>query len=235
MATFNPSSITAEKSIWQVWKMARRVRRNRFNEIVLGLSVLALFTYVLVSSQSPHYFAETVRSWSSTGLGFASTILGFLVAGFTIFVTMANKTMLIYMEMIPEVQSGLSNLKYNIAVFFETFFVYLGFSLLCIFVVVFGPADGVLSRLAAVLPEGSQMVFRQFAARASFFIMGGWFILLALELKSFVFNIYHLVMSLIRWAAEFPDVAVPKPAIKPSAQPSKIESRGETEKISRGA
>jgi hypothetical protein len=204
MTTDDKSSFTAETSLWQVWKMARRVRRKGFNEVVAGSAALVMLAYVTLSKQTPHDMGEMVRGWADTGLGFSATILGFLVAGFTIFVTVSNRSLLIAMEGVKE-KSGLTFLKYNFAVFFETFICYLGFAAVCICVLVSGPSGGLTSQLVSLLPSGIYGVLHPFIPRASAFVMGTWFVLLILELKSFVYNIYHLTMTSIRWDAEHPN------------------------------
>jgi hypothetical protein len=130
MAKFDPSSITQERTLWSIWKQARRIRRSRFNEISTGIVVVLLSVFAMFSHRSAHDFAEMVRVWANIGLGFAATILGFLVAGFTIFATLSKPSLLSQMAQTTEPKSQLSYLKYNFSAFFEVFGYYVSFRLL---------------------------------------------------------------------------------------------------------
>jgi hypothetical protein len=205
MTDIEPDNITAEKSLWAVWKMAHRVRRNRFNRICAILVICVMGLYVCVSKQTPREIADMDVGLANVGLGFAATILGFLVAGFTIFATLARPSLLAAMAQHTEDHSGLSYLKYNFSVFFETFGWYLGFAGLCIAVLILGAAGGVATQLIGLLPNQLQLVFDRILPRLCAFLIGVLFVVVCLELKSFIFNIYHVVMTSIRWSVEYPD------------------------------
>ncbi|HEV2292240.1 MAG TPA: hypothetical protein VGR35_00195 [Tepidisphaeraceae bacterium] len=202
MALIDPSTITAETSLWEIWNAARRVRRNAFNQWTLRVTAAVAVLYVLTSKQSAHEFAEMLRVWANIGLGFSAQILGFLVAGFTIFATLSKPAMLASMAAHQEKKSGLSYLKYNFFVFFETFGWYVGFAGLCVIILLFGAPGGAVTQLSRAL--GSfRHPFEVLLTRGCTVVVAVWFVLLCLELKSFVFNIYHVVMTSIRWTVEF--------------------------------
>jgi hypothetical protein len=51
---------------------------------------------------------------------------------------------------------------------------------------------------------------RQLIAKAAAIVVGAWFFLLGLALKSFIFNIYHVVMTSVRWTVEFEQQPIPE-------------------------
>jgi hypothetical protein len=159
--------------------------------------------YTVLTRQSPGELAVLVRGWASVGLGFAATILGFPIAGFTIFSTLTAPELLAQMAVLIEKKSGLTYLKYNFFVFFETFGWYVGFAGLCVIVLVFGAGGGPISLLTHSLPANLENGVRQIIVRVTVLVVSVWFVQLCLELESFVFNIYHVVMTSVRFACEF--------------------------------
>ena len=203
--TFNPASITAERSLWEVWTAVRRMPRCVFNRRCLIAAVLAMLPYVILTKQSTQEIAESARSVASDGLGFAAAVLGFLVAGFTIFATLSKPSLLSNMARITDERSGVSYLKSSFYVFFETFGWYLGFAACSVVIAVFGKKGVPISFAASLLPAFAHALMTTVIARSTMFVVGIWLIWLVLELKSFMFNLYHVVVMSIRWTIEYPD------------------------------
>jgi hypothetical protein len=204
----NPDDLMAEKSLWQIWRMSLRLRRNRFNLCAIIVVMSALIPVAFMTNQSPREISEMVRKWAEVGLGFAASILGFLVAGFTIFATLTRPKLLAAMARVKEDRSGLSYLKYNFGAFFETFGWYVGFSVMCVFILVFGASGGAIQQVANAFGG----TVRAIVARTGMVLMGASFFWILLELKSFIYNIYHVMMTSISWMIEFdPELSQPEP------------------------
>jgi hypothetical protein len=201
VSDFDPAEITREKSLWDVYKLCRKLPRRRSRAALELSSVALLVAYVLLSNESSSALAERVRSWATVGFGFSVAILGFLLAGFTIFATMTRTDLAVEMAKQKEDETGLSYLKYNFAAFLDVFIKYLAFVGIYLAIVLFGPPGGLASILLNYLPSGGEIEKRILAA-AGVVAVGYFLVHMLVALWAFVFNVYHVVMTAIRWEAE---------------------------------
>jgi hypothetical protein len=196
----SPSSFTKEKSLWAVYKQARRIPTNRFNAVTTVLVFVACFVTCWLSPQDISDTVRFVREIATLGFNASLTVLGFLVAGFTIFATISNPNMLVRMGIMRHPESGLSWLKHTFFVLIRVFIYYLVYTVLCFLVIIFGVKNGLVSVLIEFSPNPVSIKF--LVAKIIFVILisGQYFLLM--QLKSFIYNVYHSVMAALRWKAE---------------------------------
>lgn len=195
--SFNDKELTSEKSLWDVYKLSRRILPSKFQIILLLITMLALGVnaFMLVSDDS--VLLSDVRKWSELGFNFSITTLGFLIAGFTIFATLSKPKMMLAMMEHTNSETGLPTLKYNFFTFMKVFIAYIAISIVYLMVMILGQPDGFLSNIIAFLPNDE--CIKSIAIKVSYILIGGSFVYLLLLLKSFVFNIYAIVMNFLRW------------------------------------
>lgn len=195
-----PKDLTKEKSLWDIYCASRRIPSGRFNKvttlIVLGLLVLQCW----VSEQSVSSTIDVVRRAADMGLATTLSTLGLLLAGFTIFATVSQPSLSLRMAEVLHEGSGLSWLKHNYFIFFRVLIYYLAFSLFCLFIIMFGHKNGLLGTLVSYSPYPTELKF--LIAKFSYVLFFTGLYFLILQLKSFIFNIYHAVMTALRWKAE---------------------------------
>jgi hypothetical protein len=75
-------------------------------------------------------------------------------------------------------------------------------------VLIFGSPMGPLAQLGLLLPHDANCIYAELLARAGFVVSSWGFIFLCLELKSFVFNIYHVLMTMISFNVQFGDKSI---------------------------
>ena len=100
-------------------------------------------------------------------------------------------------------ESGLSWFKYNFFVFMRVFIYYLVFAALCLFVILFCDASSGIARVTDLSPEPA--FTKTTLVRAAFVMIGTGLYFIVIQLKSFVFNVYHVVATWVRWEAENPE------------------------------
>src|SRR5690348_13705139 len=83
------SDLFVERNLWQIFRQGRPFYRNRFNRIVVicGATLLSGFAALHFARPGipPNAIADlraVFSLWTTAGLSFAATILGFLLAGF---------------------------------------------------------------------------------------------------------------------------------------------------------
>jgi hypothetical protein len=190
--------LTSEKSLWSVWLLSRKTRgRNRTVYIAASAAIGTLAgAESWFSNLSTSDVAARVQAWVADGFNLSVAILGFLLAGFTLFPTMMKPSLAIALAQHEHPTSGLSYLKHNLAVFMAVFVEY--WLLLCTHLLArfFGDKAGVLASAIHGLPTARLLV----SVAACLVAMQLTHAVLALQ--SFIFNVYHVVMSGVRWDAE---------------------------------
>lgn len=195
--SFKDSDLTSEKSLWDVYKLSRRILPSKFQVfIVVTVTVfLAFNSFILTDDNS--LVLKDVRKWAEMGFNFSITTLGFLIAGFTIFATISKPKMMLAMMDHKNNETGLPTLKYNFFAFMKVFIAYILFSFLFLTIVLFGQKGGFVSNVIDLLPHSD--CIKSISIKTFYTIVGGSFVYLLLLLKSFVFNIYAIVMNFLRW------------------------------------
>ena len=195
------SDLTKEKTLWQIYKAARVIRESPFNKWSSLAVFLGLGADSLLSGPAGVEFART-RELATLGFTTALAVLAFLIAGFTIFVTVCRPGLLVRMAVLRHPETELSWFKYNFFTFMRVFAYYIVFAFFCLVVILFGEPGGILSRLVQYSPEHA--VVKIYLARLGFVILGTTTYFALVQLKSFVFNVYHVTATWIRWEAENP-------------------------------
>lgn len=198
--SFDPKDLTKEKRLWDIYIASKRIPFSRFNAITTAFVFILLLANSWFTTQPVEETIELVRDLSRTGLAVALSTLGFLLAGFTIFATVTQPSLSLRMAEIAHPDSGLSYLKHNYFVFLRVFIYYLLFSIFCLFIIMFGHKGGLIPLLVSYSPYPEQVKFA--VVKASYVLLFTGYYFLVMQLKSFIFNIYHSVMTSLRWKAE---------------------------------
>jgi hypothetical protein len=197
---FRPSDLTTEKSLLAIRLAARRIPTSAFNQFVVGITAVLIGGYSLLPGSTAAILAAKTREIAEMGFGFATSILGFLIAGFTVFATITKEDLFKRMAVFEEPKSKLSYLKYNFFAFMKVFIDYLSFCGLCVFIKLAAFPSGPISTFVSSLPGGN--LTELWFARIGFLLITTTFVYVLLLLKSFVFNTHHVVMTSIRWSME---------------------------------
>lgn len=194
-----PKALLAEKSLWDIYKQSRKIPFNKFN-VVCTLSVFILVTIQYCMLTDPLSLKlQEIRNLAFFGLTTSATILGFLLAGFTIFATISQPDLLVAMSAHRHSESQLSYLKHNFFIFIRVFIYYLAYTVGCLLILIFGIKSGLMHKIVEYFPIRYAM--KEWLIGAAYvFLYAGMFYLI-MQLKSFIYNVFHAVMTAIRWKA----------------------------------
>lgn len=194
------SDLLKEKSLWQVYKTSRKIRFSKFNNYFSIVFAVASAAFCL-RSKSDAVLADQLLAFATTAFSFGIAQLGFLLAGFSFFATVADKEMFCRMAEKDHAQSGLSYVKYNFFVFMRVFVEYLVFSVVSLaLMVILTKGIGIRESLSEALSSSPNAKHAIAASSLGLFVGGMMYLLL--QLASFIFNIFHVVMTSIRWALQ---------------------------------
>jgi hypothetical protein len=192
------SDFLKEKTLWQIYKAARVIKDSRFNSTVWILVAVAVGTYAFCEKDTLRAHAMLV-SLATTGFNSALAILGFLIAGFTIFASLANPRLLLLMAHQTHLKTRLSFLKYNFFSMLRVFIFFLVFTAFQGAILLFGQSGGILTPAFEAFPELAPLNW--WGNRILLIVSAAFWAFVFLQLKSFVFNVHHFVMTMIRFAA----------------------------------
>ena len=214
MAEPKPSDLTREKTLLALWRTSFKFKQRRFNYAVAALVAVALAWYCKLDWDQPQTLMAAFRKIEGTGLSFATSILGFLVAGFTVFVTVIRIDMFLTMARMEKADTGESVLKYNLSAFIVTFVHYTSYIFACLMSELFLQPGG----LATVALASARMhpdlalwapLAHTLCSAALLVSFGSWTAYLVLLLKSFIYNVYQVTTVSVAYAWRTSDQAKP--------------------------
>ena len=195
--------LLAEKKLLDVFKKSIRFPRYKFNIFSTILATIFLTIHVSYATQSRQDLQNAVRAAASNGFSLSLGLLGFLIAGLTILSTASNSDLVVHMANKEYENSGISYLKYNYFKLVSVFIWYLIFAFCCMAIMVFGGQGSALSAILDALGSHSWTpLAKDLLAKGTFILIYSFQFYLLLQLKSFVFNVYHISMTSAKWMQE---------------------------------
>lgn len=158
---------------------------------------ISLFSMVKSNPEVASHIYTLVRSWVSVGATTSATILGFLIAGFTVFATVSKPKLFVTLAKLQSLKNPAeSEFKLLMANFVNAFVHYLSYCSISLLVQFGASPYGFLSVLVnnkAIL-EPSAKPSIAIALLWFYFV---WTVIVLLKLKSFVWNVYGTVMLVV--------------------------------------
>jgi len=224
------ADLLKEGSLWAFFRKSLRIKRSKRN-LIFALIVGVFAFSVTIPESRAGILASQIHSLSLIVLGATVSLLGFLIAGFSFFATVSDKAMFCRMAEHIHKASGLSYLKFNLFIFMRVFTEYLLMSLFALIaVVVFSPDSASRTTIRRWTRDTTWPGFLNInhPMDAAFLavvlsVLVGLFVYLLMELGSFIFNVYYVVMTTIVWEMEKEkdkqEQALEDPPVQPPANP----------------
>lgn len=185
-----------EKNLWQMYLATWRAR---FPLVALVPSLLGSFAIVAyhVSASPPlAQITQQVRSLSEFGFQLSVAMLGFLVAGFTIFATITKPTLFRRMLETEHPETGYSWLKWTFLLFMHVFSHFVGFLFLVLTIRIFGSEGGALSYfIGRISAEGCAL--KPLIASGALVVLVWWTTYLLVLLGQFIYNVYQICAVIV--------------------------------------
>lgn len=202
--SIKPSQLTDEKNLFQLYRLSYKFPSSRFNlfsTIFIGL----LSASYLAWGREIHAEGRLLRATINFGTTLAPSILGFLIAGFTVFVTITKPGVFSAMAKKEFKKTGQSYLKYNLSAFMLAFSHYVTYLAICTLLIYFGQPNGPITQtmkwIGKIISSEVLDGYRILASISSI-IFSCWTWYLIMLLKSFIYNVYQVVVTSVRWDLE---------------------------------
>jgi hypothetical protein len=191
--------ITEEKSLFAVYRKARGIALSRINkQVALAAGIISVLLFganIYFNLAIAPYAAliTTIREIGEAGFSFSTGILGFLIAGFSIFASITKPEVFILLAKLPHKQGNITRLQFIFFNFLVVFVHYIFFLAVCLFIKVGLYDNGPLSGILRILAEEDRR-FIVFGATGVLCLLITWLTFLVMLLKSFIWNIYQSVL-----------------------------------------
>ena len=200
-----PAQLTEEKNLFQLYMLTYSFPTSCFNVISTFLVGICCASYLFWVRPGGGEAGLLLKEILKFGISLVPSILGFLIAGFTVFVTVTKPGVFSAMAKKEYAKSGQSYLKYNLSAFMLAFSHYVAYLALCVLLVYFGQPNGPFTQIAKWLSslgtyDKSVSYNALVSACAIAFACWTWY--LVMLLKSFIYNVYQVVVTSVRWDLE---------------------------------
>ncbi|WP_298236584.1 hypothetical protein [uncultured Azohydromonas sp.] len=202
-----PKDLTREKTLLSLYVLSFKFPGSWFNRVLTLVALLCAAFWCWHTRSDPGKIFSHFRKVVDADFAFATSILGFLVAGFTVFVTITKVDIFVEMAKQEYENTGESYLKYNLNAFVLTFVHYIAFLFFCLCIQLFGQPGGLAAYLLERIAEEwfySKSNVRALVASVLLTFITAWSVYVVLLLKSFIYNTYQVVTTVVRWELEKP-------------------------------
>lgn len=186
-----------ENSLLQLYLLSYKFPQSKFNCkstcIIFILSALYLYT-TWDKKNSFEIFSSTL----DFGASIVPSILGFLIAGFTVFVTITKPGVFSLMAKKEFENTGQSYLKHNLSAFILAFVHYLSYLSMVFIIKVFVIKNPIFSTALSLL-KNECIDLKKFIIIIFTATLISWTWYLIMLLKSFIYNVHQIVVTSVRW------------------------------------
>lgn len=193
---------TKENSLGEVYWKARKVGSTRRNS---GVAVFVFLLFGLLTGLDWYFdlnvltlgtLSNLVTQVAEIGFVLTTAILGFLIAGFSIFASITRPEIFAGLAKLDHKDTGLSRLQFIFFNFLLVFIHYLAFLAVSVFLKLAAPlAPALVHEAAQHVASIDEIVWWPAVVLAALLL--GWLTFLMMLLKSFIWNIYQAVLLVI--------------------------------------
>ncbi len=193
--------LTSEKGLMDVYLVARKfssTKSNFYFSLFMGFSfciILILDRFFQVGIYYPDKMSDAFEKILSLGFSLSIAILGFLIAGFSIFATITRTKILIVLAKIPT-KGNVSRLKFIFYNFMFVFIHYLGFLTYSIFCIIFSDKMSKFFLFLNFSFSAPIIIYWVFSVLIVCLSLS-WLSFLLMLLKSFIWNILQSILLTI--------------------------------------
>lgn len=194
--------VTEEKSLLDVYWKARKIASSRANSLAAALAFLILIAllfidwYFCIGLVSTRDISKLALQAGDIGFALTTAILGFLIAGFSIFSSITKPEIFAALAKLDHKGSGLSRLQFIFFNFLLVFIHYLAFLAVSIAIKLLLPFAVEVANLIEERLELPALAIWWGAGTIVSAIVA-WLVFLIMLLKSFIWNIYQAVLVVI--------------------------------------
>ncbi len=191
-------AITELNSFSKLYCVVRKVKTSKH---ISRVFCLMLFLFGVVNLTGEINMLSTINSllsYSSSAINWSVAILGFILAGYSIYSTLTDKELNLALATVKHPSYKISYLAYTHAVFVK---VIIEITAICLFsFIVQVIADSPL--MESIVKEGSVANYTLYFCILVLTVVQALFVYVLMSCLVFIYNVYHSIMTSVRWFAE---------------------------------
>lgn len=195
--------LSVDKSLLAVYRHSRSYSESRLDFVIRALTILILICLsILLWITKFDLFplaSKSITNWLNIGFTYATTILGFLVAGFTIFSTMTRTEIFIALAGSAHKTLGVSQLKFIFYSFLRVFVLHIVLIFFCVVVIMLKDSSGIY--LSVLNGPNISISIKKVGISLVLPCLGYLIMSTLLHLKTFVWNLYQSIIIAVAGAA----------------------------------
>ncbi len=201
------NELFAEKSFGAPYRVARShvaVRSTTIMVVVIFFVAIVPIILGFLGVWTPldlKAIVVGIRTVTTLGVAFATSILGFLVSGFALFFAITRSDVLVLLAGVPHEKSAISRLQFILYSFMYVFLHYLLYLGVTLALSVTLSPGSVLNGTASFVRDQAPCEFR-LAATVIFGASAAWLMFVLLLLKTFIWNLFQTVLIAITVGAD---------------------------------
>ena len=181
--------LSKEQKLFDIWRIAVDFEWPRINfwALISALTISSLYAFAIVANDRD--VSTRTLHLAEVGVSYSASILGFLIAGFTIFMSSVKPRLITLLSNIEHDKAKISWLKFMLFVYVRVFVEYLAFTGVCISLLIYGGTEGFFYKILQLAFSDNSIVC-MVEIRFEFVLVATFFVHTLFLLKSFVVNIY---------------------------------------------
>ncbi|BDY05750.1 hypothetical protein [Ferrimonas sp. YFM] len=191
--------LTSESNFWKLYKLLRVIKTSTDTKVAFACSFMLMVWFNLNSNGSVSYISSEIQEVSGNIIGWSVSIVGFILAGYSIYSTLSDKEFQYSMSKFQDENYEISHLKSSHCVFIKVVVDIISIVMITYLYSLF---------LKTEIPEKTStiVIFGESAYKLylclTLSLLQAFFVLILMMCKSFIYNVYHSIMTSIRWYGE---------------------------------
>lgn len=190
--------ITRLNCFSKLYSEVRRLKTSKHINVMFIIALVTFSAFNTIGSSDVSLISGNVVTYSTSLIGWSVSILGFILAGYSIYSTLTDKELNLALASVEQPVYGMSYLAYTHAVFIKVIIEITAVCLIAYIIQVFVDS----SLFYFFLKEGSGCQYFTCSTAILLSTLQALFVYVLMSCLVFIYNVYHSIMTSIRWYAE---------------------------------
>tara|TARA_R110001583_G_scaffold194778_2_gene366963 strand:+ start:2568 stop:3203 length:636 start_codon:yes stop_codon:yes gene_type:complete len=193
------NELTKENNFFELYKLTRKIPTSKDN-LYIYWSVLVFFVLISITTVTEYTNElEILKAATKDLINWSISILGFVLAGYSIFASLTDKSLQLLLAGKVHKDTNINRLKHTHGLFIKVLIDLIILIFVCYFLKILFVDRNIIDSIVSKTLTPEQLALWLSIINA---IVDSLFVYMLLLCKSFVYNVYHIIMITTRWEYE---------------------------------